>query len=111
MPTYRGLSKSDPEPCWTFCIKHVSQHIDKSREGILLKPAVDIQGRGLVWIQDGIIKMQKLIKATNQKSKITRKKYNKDNNKYVCYNHKQCKYKLLHMGSENPLNEDRVREI
>ena len=73
MPTYRGLSKSDPEPCWTFCIKHVSQHIDKTREGILLKPAVDIQGRGLVWIQDGIIKMQKLIKATNQKSKITRK--------------------------------------
>lgn len=37
-----------------------------------MKLAVDIKLRGLARIQDDSIKVQKLIKATNKKSKITR---------------------------------------
>lgn len=32
-------------------------------------------------------------------------------NTYFTIINKKCKYKLLHLGSENQLNKDRVREI
>lgn len=54
-----------------------------------MKPAVDIQLRGLARIQDDSNKIQELFKATNQESKITRERHNEDDNKHVFYNHKQ----------------------
>lgn len=63
---YPRVTQSSAGP---FLLNMSPNNLDKGREGILMKLALDIQLRGLTRIQDGSIKIRKLLKPQTRSQK------------------------------------------